>query len=342
MQERGASAGDYEAPLFLAWQLTNRCEARCLACCEESGPDKGWNDELTEEEALRVARDAVACRVPYAAFGGGEPLSVPHVWRVFEILRAGGVSLKIETNGLPINDTAADRLKAVGVDCIQLSLDGSTAALHERVRPGGDFRGVVAALERLVKRGLEPEVVFVPTKLNIDDAPAIFELAASLGARAFVTGPMMRLGRAAAAWGTLAPTPAEWKACADTLAAAQRERPWVRLSVYPWDIVEEVRVRRESPQAMVLVVPNGKVKLLNALPFYCANLREASLGQAWRSVGRAWRSPELREFTDRLLADPALLKHANECWPVPSLDSAPVLPSFPATRSSASASSNPR
>ncbi len=318
MQERGASVGDYEAPLFLAWQLTNRCEAKCLACCEESGPDKRWSDELTEAEALRVAREAVELKIPYAAFGGGEPMSVPHVWKVFEILRKGGVSLKIETNGLPIDDAAADRLKDLGVDCIQISLDGSTKERHERVRPGGDFDGVVGCLERLVKRGLEPEVVFVPTKLNLEDGPAIFDFAATLGARTFVTGPMMRLGRAAAAWSTLAPSTAEWQSCAAKLEERRKESPWVKLSVYPWDIVEEVRVRRESPQAMVLVVPNGKVKLLNALPFYCGDLRELSLGQAWKKLGRAWRSPELKDFTDRLLQDPTLLKHANECWPVPT------------------------
>ena len=96
---RGASVGDYRAPLFLAWQLTNRCAARCLHCCEDSGPDRAWTNELTKEESLRIARDTVACGVPYAAFGGGEPLGVPHVWAVLEVLADGGVELKIETDG---------------------------------------------------------------------------------------------------------------------------------------------------------------------------------------------------------------------------------------------------
>ncbi|MBI4425026.1 MAG: radical SAM protein [Elusimicrobia bacterium] len=319
MQERGASVGDYGAPLFLAWQLTNRCGARCLHCCEESGPDRGWPGELSKAESLRLAREAADCGIPYAAFGGGEPLSVPHVWEVFETLRRGDVSLKIETNGLPIDEAAADRLKDLGVDCIQLSLDGPTAEWHERVRPGGDFAGVVASLERLARRGLEPEVVFVPTRASLPHAEAVLDLAARLGARTFVTGPMMRLGRAAQAWSSLAPSAEDWRACAARLKERARRHPGLRLSAYPWDIVEEVRVRRDSPQAMVLVVPDGKVKLLNALPFYCGDARRQSLAEAWTYVGRAWRSPEVREFTDRLLGDPALLRHANECWPIPSL-----------------------
>ena len=318
MQERGAFVGDYGAPLFLAWQVTNRCGTRCLHCCEDSGPDKRWADELSEADALRVAREAELA-IPYAAFGGGEPLDVPHIWKVLRVLRAGGVSLKIETNGLPIDDDAADRLKELGVGCIQISLDGASAAAHEAVRPGGDFSGAVEAVKRLVRRGLEPEVVFVPTRHNLRSAGEVFALAADLGARAFVTGPMMRLGRAAESWPELAPSAEEWNGCAAGLERLARSRPALKLSVYPWDIVEEVRVRRESPQAMVLVVPNGKVKLLNALPFTCGDLRRESIADAWKRVPRAWRSPEVQDFTARLLKDSTLLRHANDCWEIGSL-----------------------
>jgi hypothetical protein len=88
------------------------------------------------------------------------------------------------------------------------------------------------------------------------------------------------------------------------------------LSIYPWDILAEIRTRLESPQAMLLVVPNGKVKLLNALPFSPADLRCHSLEQAWQAYRGAWRSPEVRDFVERCAADPALLRHANETWPM--------------------------
>jgi MoaA/NifB/PqqE/SkfB family radical SAM enzyme len=51
----GRSVDEYGAPLFVAWQLTNRCQSRCITCCEESGPDKAWADELRRDEALQVA-----------------------------------------------------------------------------------------------------------------------------------------------------------------------------------------------------------------------------------------------------------------------------------------------
>ena len=313
----GRTVGDYAAPLFLAWQLTNRCTARCLACCEESGPDKAWRDELTRDEAIDLARAICETGIPYVAFGGGEPLGVAHSWDVFDTLAAGGVSIKLETDGSRIDDSAADRIAALGMECVQISVDGATAATHERMRPGQRFAAAVAAIERLVARGLPPQFVFAPTRLNLPEIGAAYDLAASLGCSAFVTGPLMRIGRAAAAWDALGCTEAEWQGAVATLrerAAARPDGP--ALSIYPWDIVTEIETRLDNPQAMLLVVPNGKVKLLNALPFAPADLRRDTLGDAWSKYRDAWRTTEVRDFVRRCRAEPALLRHANETWPL--------------------------
>jgi MoaA/NifB/PqqE/SkfB family radical SAM enzyme len=312
---RGRTVDDYDAPLFLAWQLTNRCSARCLACCEESGPDKAWRDELSRDESLRLAGAIVDLGIPFVAFGGGEPLGVPHCWDVFERLATGGVALKLETDGSRIDAAAADRIAALAVDCVQISVDGATAATHQRARPGSSFAAATGAIERLVARGCPPQFVFVPTRINLAEMGAAFDLATALGCSAFVTGPLMRLGRAAAAWDTLACSDDDWQRA----VAALRERAAARgagpaLSIYPWDIVTEMETRLESPQAMLLVVPNGKVKLLNALPFAPADLRRDSLHDAWEAYRAAWRTTEVRDFVLRCRAEPALLRHANETW----------------------------
>ena len=161
-------------------------------------------------------------------------------------------------------------------------------------------------------------MVFAPTRHNISQAVTLFDLAADIGCAAFVTGPLMRLGRAAQVWDSLAPDAADWKACAAALKARAAERPDspTRLSIYPWDIEMEVQVRIDAPQAMMLVVPNGRVKLLNALPFAPGDLRSQSVSEAWEAYRTAWRSPEVADFVSRCASDPGLLRHANECWPV--------------------------
>ncbi|MDD5657856.1 MAG: radical SAM protein [Elusimicrobia bacterium] len=315
-QPRGASVGDYRAPLFVAWQLTNACSGRCPHCCEDSGPRRAWPDELSRPAALAVAEGIAAAGVPYVAFGGGEPTSAPHFWELCEVLSRGGTNLKLETDGRRLDADAVERLKGWNAACVQVSLDGATAEAHERLRPRGSFAEGLAALRRLAAAGLGPEWVFAPTRLNLHEAGAAFDLAAASGARTFVSGPLMRLGRAAADWGRLAPSDEEWRRCAEALAERAARPGAPRLSLYPWDIVAEVRARRASPQAMILIVPNGQVKLLNALPFAPADLRRQSLGEAWTAARSAWKSPEVSDFIGRLLADPSLLRHANECWPL--------------------------
>lgn len=242
-------------------------------------------------------------------------MGAAHAFELLETLSAAGVALKLETDGRHIDDAAAERLAALSVQCIQISVDGATAATHERVRPGSSFTATLAVIERLAARGLPPQMVFAPNRLNLHEAVAAFELAVSLGCQAFVTGPLMRLGRAAAAWERLACGEADWERTARLLRQRARElAPTTALAIYPWDILTEMERRRECPQAMLLVVPNGQVKLLNALPFAVADLRRESLSHAWQAYRAAWRSPQVSRFIAACRADPTLLRHANETW----------------------------
>jgi MoaA/NifB/PqqE/SkfB family radical SAM enzyme len=319
----GATFEDFSAPLFIAWQLTNRCSGRCPACCEESGPDKGWADELSRAEALDVARQLTEAGIPYVAFGGGEPLGVPHAWEIFDVLSEAGTAIKIETDGRYVDEAAADRLAGLRVDNAQISVDGARPETHALMRPGSaTFEQATGALQRLSRRGVPAELVFVPTRHNLDEAVATFDLAVELGCSAFVTGPLMRLGRAAHAWDELAPSAEAWAETERALRAraAAHADAATRLSIYPYDIESEVQQRLDSPQAMMLIVPNGRVKLLNALPFAPGDLRRQSVLEAWRSYQRGWRSPEVAAFIRRCRDAPELLRHANETWAVSDVD----------------------
>jgi MoaA/NifB/PqqE/SkfB family radical SAM enzyme len=262
---------------------------------------------------MRVARRIIDAQIPYVAFGGGEPLGVPHCWDLFECLAAAGIGLKLETDAGYIDAAAADRLAALPVQCIQISVDGASAKTHERVRPGSNFAAAIGAIERLVARGRAPQLVFVPTRLNLREIIATYEMAERLGCEAFVTGPLMQLGRAAANWRSLACSAEDWQRSAQALEERARGSR-MSLAIYPWDILIEMERRLASPQAMLLVVPNGMVKLMNALPFVAANLQRDTIAFAWEAYRRAWASREVLEFVLACRSNPELLRHANETW----------------------------
>jgi hypothetical protein len=125
----------------------------------------------------------------------------------------------------------------------------------------------------------------------------------------------MRLGRAALAWDAIACSNAQWRNAVELLRArALGCESEIALAIYPHDILREMELRLESPQAILLIVPNGKVKLLNALPFAAADLKETSIHDAWQIYRQAWRTPQVREFISACQDDPRLLQHANETW----------------------------
>ena len=292
---QGRSVDEYRAPLFLAWQLTNRCSARCIACCEESGPDKAWRDELTRAEALDLARRIVDAGIPYVAFGGGEPLGVPHCWEIFELLAAAGVALKIETDGSRIDDAAADRI-ARAWRPVRADFGGR--------RDRGDARARAPGIE--LRRGDRARssawwrAACRRSSCSCPRGSTSHEIVARVRSRGRARLQRVR-DRAADAHRTRGGRLGRHRVQRRRVAGARsraarstrkRASAAMELSIYPWDIVTEMETRLASPQAMLLVVPNGKVKLLNALPFAPADLRRDSLEEAWHAYREAWRSAE--------------------------------------------------
>jgi MoaA/NifB/PqqE/SkfB family radical SAM enzyme len=300
------------APLFVAWQLTRDCDLACLHCCTDSAPGKRLANELDAGEAMRLAADIVAERVPYVMLCGGEPLTVPHFFAVAEALGEGGVQLKIETNGQRFDATVAERLARLPIRSIQVSLDGDTQAVYERQRPGGSLAKAHAACRAAREAGLPLEITFAPTRLNIEQAEAVIERAHSLGAFRFNTGALMRIGTAAKLWNRLEPSPLQYDGFRNLLGRLAPELAGkLELSHVPFTVEEGLRESLETPPATLLVLPNGWVKVAAALPQICADLRRQTLSQAWEAYRSAWTSDTVVGLVRGAVDDPSRHALAN-------------------------------
>jgi MoaA/NifB/PqqE/SkfB family radical SAM enzyme len=278
------------APLFVAWQITRDCDLACLHCCTESAPGKRLRDELDREEALQLAADIVRDQVPYVMLCGGEPLVSPHFFELAEALGNAGVQLKIETNGQRFDAEVAERLARLPIRSIQISLDGDTQEVYERQRPGGSLAKAHAACRVTRNAGLPLEITFAPSRINIHEAAAVIERARGFGAFRFNTGKLMRVGTAARLWDRLEPSTAEYETF---LALLESERSDVgspmELCYSPLALEDGLRASLDDPPATLLVLPNGWVKVAAALPHICADLRRATLQEAWEAYRNAWR-----------------------------------------------------
>lgn len=304
--------GDLKSPLFFAWHVTNRCNLNCVHCLWESGPDSAWPDELTVDEAIGVCQQIVAQEIPYVALSGGEPLLWPGFWPVCEFLTGKGLDLKIETNGQLINQVAASRLARFNLRSVQVSIDGITQETYSLMRPGAKLDKALRAIKYLISEGVVTEIVYVPAKFNVHEAEKLIDWAAEQGVRAFYTGKAMYIGRAVKNWAQIGLNDKEAEdlnRCIEAKAVEYRDR--MTILYYPYSVVEELVYRLEYPAASLLLMCNGKVKLIGSVPFVCGDVRRHRLAEIWERYKVGWKRPEVAEYVKGVAKEPSLLAQAT-------------------------------
>jgi len=311
LKSRTATIDALAAPLFVSWQLTRDCDLACLHCCTESAPGKRLRDELDRDEAMRLVDDIVRNEVPYVMLCGGEPLIVPHFMEVAEALGRAGVNLKIETNGQRLDAEAIERLARLPVRSIQISIDGDSEDVYRRQRPGGSLAKAHAACRLVRAAGLPLEITFAPTRLNIDEFPAVVERARALGAFRLNTGELMRIGTAARTWDKIEPAAEQYATFKSQLASDPEAQSGMELCYLPFDMAEGLRRSLDSPPATLLVLPNGWVKVAAGVPGVCADLRRTSLAEAWTAYRSAWHDADVIRSVREAACDKSLHASAN-------------------------------
>ena len=178
------------------WNLTDRCNLSCTHCYSRSGPDRQTEGELTTAEALAFIDDLAAMGVPLILFTGGEPLIRHDIWELADHAIAKGIKIALSTNGTLITADVARKIKKSGIEYVGISLDGATAATHDRFRHSpGAFDRSVAAFARCREAGVRCGVRVTLTRENFGELEDVIDLALSLGASRFCLYWLVPSGR---------------------------------------------------------------------------------------------------------------------------------------------------
>jgi MoaA/NifB/PqqE/SkfB family radical SAM enzyme len=299
------TSGMLRAPLYVAWQVTNECNLACMHCIEESGPGKAFKDELSKEQVFDVLRQVVENDVPYLSFSGGEPMLHPYFFEMVDYACSHGTQVKVETNAHYLSPEACARLKAAGVKAVQVSLDGANPESFGRMRVRGNFHQVIEGLRNLHEAGVPIEINHSPTGFNAHEIADMVDLSAEVGADSFYTGRTMYTGNAVKTWAKLNATDAQYEQFFATLREkTEQYRGRMRIHFHEMGLLEELQYRLHHPAALLIVLPNGLVKLINALPFVCGDLRKQSLTEIWAHFQEAWQDPRVAAFVQALEQDP--------------------------------------
>lgn len=188
---------DYDETPFLAiWEVTQSCDLACKHCRAAAQPI-AHPDQLSTEEGKRVIDQIAEMHVPIFVFTGGDPLKRPDLYELIRYCDQKGVKVAVTPSATPLlTREAIFKMKEAGVVRLGISLDGSSAEIHDKFRglPGAYAR-TIQAVEWAGEAGLPIQVHTTISRHNADDLDnlcALFERLAIVMWNVFFLVPVGR------------------------------------------------------------------------------------------------------------------------------------------------------
>lgn len=186
-----------DAPRRVYWEVTRACDLACRHCRARAMPTPPPGELTTAEARALIEALAAAKPRPHLILTGGDPLKRPDFWELFDHARGLGLAVSVSPSATHnVSDEVLERLKAGGVSAMSVSLDGSTAVLHDGLRGvPGCFDDTLRIGERMVEMGIPVQVNTLVTRAARADLPAIADLVAKMGAKRWSLFFLVQTGR---------------------------------------------------------------------------------------------------------------------------------------------------
>ncbi|MFH7321080.1 radical SAM protein [Desulfurivibrio sp. D14AmB] len=184
------------APKWLAWEITRRCNLKCVHCRSSSELEAKEHPDFDLQEAKRILDDIASYAEPVVVLSGGEPLLRDDVFEIAAYGTGKGLRMCLATNGTLVTEEICRRLKEAGIRMVSLSLDGADAAVHDdfRSQPGA-FAGTINAARLFRAHDIPFLINSSFTKRNQAEIPKVYRLAKELGAKAWYMFMIVPTGR---------------------------------------------------------------------------------------------------------------------------------------------------
>ncbi len=183
----------------VSWNLTQRCNLHCAHCYMSAFAGADTTGELSTAECRRIMDD-IAQVNPEALLilTGGEPLVRKDIFTLASYASDIGFTVVLGTNGVLLREAEAQRMRQSGIQGASISLDSVDPQRHDAFRrlPGA-WEGAVRATKILNAAGLDFSIHTSITTWNVDEMPAMIDLARELGARVLNFFFLVRTGRGA-------------------------------------------------------------------------------------------------------------------------------------------------
>lgn len=172
-----------DPPLAMLAELTHRCPLACPYC---SNPTAllAKSVELSTDVWADVWAQAAALGVLQLHLSGGEPASRTDLVALVAAAHDAGLYTNLITSGIGLTEKRLRALEDAGLDHVQLSLQGVSAAMTDRIGGyKGGFNRKMHVAEVISRIGFPLTLNAVMHRENLGDLPATIDMALRLGAR---------------------------------------------------------------------------------------------------------------------------------------------------------------
>lgn len=170
---------EIQGPQTLYLRVTENCNARCFMC----GFSKAKNKQYIQQGSVDdIAQRAAESGIRLVRLTGGEPL-LGDIHSLLYSFKNRGLLTSVITNGFLLPEKFQE-LTDGGLDQLVVSLDGSGAEVHDRLRSlPGLFKKLTLGIEKIreVSPNLNIRVNTVASPLNLNDLGNILDLLGNLG-----------------------------------------------------------------------------------------------------------------------------------------------------------------
>jgi AdoMet-dependent heme synthase len=156
----GAALQFATRPVVVIWEVTQACDLACVHCRACARPERDAA-ELTTAEGKRLIDEVADLGAPVFVLTGGDPLKRGDILELIRYARSRGIRPALSPSATPLlTREAIMALKEAGIFRLAISLDGSTAAIHD------GFRGVPGTYDRALEAIAQARACGMPVQIN--------------------------------------------------------------------------------------------------------------------------------------------------------------------------------
>jgi len=160
----------------VVWNMTKRCNLRCIHCYARAEDESYRGNELTTKEGKAFIDDLALFGVPVILFSGGEPILRKDLPELIDYTVKKGIRAVISTNGTLITEKMAHIFSEYSLSYIGVSLDG-IGEVHDAFRgKKGAFDMAIKGIRNAKKAGIKVGLRFTINIRNYMEVPKIFDL----------------------------------------------------------------------------------------------------------------------------------------------------------------------